>query len=76
MEIPEHVVSALLCEFTVSTGPDSVQSVVENFTTGDNPLRTNPLVSNSDGRVMVVHNALLLPAIRENFEQAIKWSPH
>lgn len=29
-----------------------------------------------DGRVMVVHNALLLPAIRENFEQALKWSPH
>ena len=25
---------------------------------------------------MVVHNALLLPAIRENFEQARKWSPH
>lgn len=71
-QISEHVVAAVLHEFTVTVGPDSPQAVAENFTAGDNPLRTNPLVSNSDGRVMVVHNALILPAIRENFEQVLK----
>ena len=76
LQVSEAVVSAVLREFTVSTGSDSAQAVVENFTTGDNPLRTNPVVSNSDGRVMVVHNGLVLPAIRENFEQALKNTPH
>jgi hypothetical protein len=40
--------------------------------TGTSPLRLRPLLRDSAGNVLLVHDALHLPAIREVFEQSLK----
>ncbi|MEJ7744278.1 MAG: hypothetical protein WKF73_18115 [Nocardioidaceae bacterium] len=67
--------------------PDSVETVLETFTLagltdaseaterffrGDNPLRTAPIIVDADGRRMLVHDALALPAAREVIETRLK----
>lgn len=74
LEIEEKLVEKVLIEFALSSELGSPHSVVDDFMTGDNPLRTNPLVSNDDGRFMLVHPSLVLPAVRENSEQKLKGS--
>ena len=73
--IPETIVTAVLDQFVLPDGDAPPEEVVSNFTTGDNALRTNPVISDGKGRFMLVHPALALPAIRENFEQRLKQSP-
>ncbi|WP_155763000.1 preprotein translocase subunit SecA [Mycobacterium colombiense] len=73
--IEEALVKNVLTEFTLGNELGSPYSVVEDFTAGDNALRTNPLVSDGHERFMLVHPSLVLPAIRENFEQKLKNSP-
>lgn len=74
LQMPEAVVQTTLTEFALGTELGSPHAVVEDFTTGDNALRTHPLVSDPHGRFMLVHPSLVLPAIRENFEQMLKGS--
>src|SRR5262249_44615563 len=74
LQIPEDMARAVLAEFTLNRELGSPEAVVENFTTGDNVLRTNPLASDGNDRFMLVHPSLVLPAIRENFEQRLKGS--
>ncbi len=71
----ENTVTAVLNQFVLPTELGSPEEVVSNFTTGDNALRTNPVISDGNGRFMLVHPSLALPAIRENFEQRLKQSP-
>lgn len=74
LQIPEPTVTAVLNQFLLPSDIGLPADVVSNFTTGDNPLRTNPIISDGKGRFMLVHPSLALPAIRENFEQLLKGS--
>lgn len=69
-----EVVEAVLNRFAVDLGEQDTRVVLESFVRGDNPLRTNPVVRTERGEFMLVHDALVLPAIRENLEQALKTS--
>lgn len=51
------------------------RSVVDNilaFASGDNPWRTNPLLVDREGAVVLLHDAMNLPAVRENSEQLLR----
>lgn len=69
------VVEAVLSRFAVDTEQASARDIVDAFIGGDNPLRTNPVVGTGRGAFMLVHDALVLPAIRENLEQELKALP-
>ncbi|MEV6522635.1 hypothetical protein AB0M43_11875 [Longispora sp. NPDC051575] len=64
-------VDAVLDVFTL-VGLTDVDETFERFFRGDNPLRTAPIVADPQGRRMVVHEALTLPAIREVIETRLK----
>lgn len=68
-------------------GRSTVEAVVDVFTfigltdideafgrlfRGDNPLRTAPIVADTQGRRILVHDALALPAVREVIETRLK----
>jgi hypothetical protein len=53
----------------------SARSVADNvlaFASGDNPWRTNPLLVDSGGSVVLLHDAMNVPAVRENSEQLLR----
>lgn len=66
------IVRAVLTYFTLDVGNWDPGKAVEEFTSGNNPLRTNPVIGGPDGRVMLVHDAHVLVAVRENLEQHLK----
>ena len=68
--IPTETVSAVLDAFTL--GEIDNNDAVTRFFRGDNPLRPAPIVRDSTGRCMLVHDALALPAIREVIETGLK----
>ncbi|WP_146083071.1 MULTISPECIES: preprotein translocase subunit SecA [unclassified Rathayibacter] len=74
-EVEESVAEAVLKQFAVSVHGVSARDVLEGFVGGDNPLRTSPVIRTDRGTFLIVHDALLQPAIRENFEQLLKSSP-
>jgi hypothetical protein len=65
------IVEAVLDVFTL-TGLTDLDEALERFFRGDNPLRTAPIVTDAQGRRMLVHDALALPAIREVIETRLK----
>ena len=75
LQITEGAATAVLNQFTLDSSLGSPEEAVSNFTSGDNALRTNPIISDGSGRFMLVHPSLAIPAIRENFEQRLKQSP-
>ena len=53
----------------------SARSAADNvlaFASGDNPWRTNPLLVDSGGSVVLLHDAMNVPAVRENSEQLLR----
>lgn len=58
--------------FTMDLSGSTPRSVIDAFAAGDNPLRTNPVVAGMDGRFMLVHDAHIVVAVREAFEQHLK----
>jgi len=70
--LDETVVEAVLRYFTLDIDDWSPRQAVEEFISGNNPLRTHPVIRTPDGRAMLVHNAQVLNAIRENLEQHLK----
>lgn len=68
-------VQAALEFFTVDLGGPTPRSVVTAFAAGDNPLRTNPVIAGMNGRFMLVHDAYIVVAVREAFEQHLKSTP-
>ncbi|WP_404442823.1 hypothetical protein LG315_08330 [Microbacterium marinum] len=78
--VGEKVTRAVLEHFTVAAGGLTSRAVLDGFVTGDNPLRINPLVCVAGGRYILVHDALIHPAIRENLEQTMRrtagWEPY
>ncbi|GHF22647.1 preprotein translocase subunit SecA [Pseudolysinimonas yzui] len=70
-----QVVEAVLDRFAVDLHTQTTREIVDGFMVGDNPLRTNPVIRTDRGQFMLVHDALVQPAIRENLEQALKGLP-
>lgn len=68
------VAEAVLRYFSVDIGSSTPSDIVDNFTRGDNPLRTHPVVA-VGGDFMLVHNAHVFGAVRENLEQHLKAAP-
>lgn len=66
------VVQSVLDFFTLDISGKTPQEVVDDFAGGLNPLRTHPVISSTDRRVMLVHDAQNLVAIREGLEQHLK----
>jgi hypothetical protein len=64
-------VEAVLDAFTMK-GLTDIDETLDRFFRGDNPLRTAPIVADSRGRRMLVHDALALPAVREVIEARLK----
>lgn len=65
------VVEAVLDVFTFTESLE-MGEMFQRFFRGDNPLRTAPIVSDPQGRRMVVHDGLALPAVREVIETRLK----
>jgi hypothetical protein len=68
---PQSTVEAVLDAFTFR-GCGDLEEALDRFFRGDNPLRTAPIVSDTSGRLMLVHDALALPAVREVIETRLK----
>lgn len=49
--------------------------VVQEFMSGNNPLRTRPMIITPEGRLMMPHGSLTMDAIKENLEEHLKSSP-
>jgi hypothetical protein len=64
-------VEAVLEAFTLK-GLTDLNEAAERFFRGDNPLRTTPILVDGQGRRMLVHDALALPAAREVIETRLK----
>lgn len=64
-------VDAILDTFTL-TRLTGIDETFDRFFRGDNPLRTAPIVTDTQGRRMLVHDALALPAVREVIETRLK----
>ena len=65
-------VQAVFEFFTMDLSGSTPRSVIDAFAAGDNPLRTNPVIAGMDGRFMLVHDAHIVVAVREAFEQHLK----
>jgi len=64
-------VEAVLKYFTVDLDGATPQEVVDEYTSGNNPLRTHPVIA-VDNRYMLIHDTQNLGAVRENLEQHLK----
>ncbi len=71
LEIDVDTVQRVLEAFTLQ-GETGTEEVLDRFFRGDNPLRTAPIVADQEGRTMLVHDALALPAVREVIEKRLK----
>ncbi|WP_285035873.1 hypothetical protein [Plantibacter sp. ME-Dv--P-095] len=78
--LASDVVDSVLEVFSVDVGQAGARDILVGFVAGDNPLRTNPVIRTRRNEYMLVHDALTLPAIRENLEQRLKglpeWEPY
>lgn len=70
--VDEKRVQNVLSRFSLSLGKRTARQLLDGFVAGDNPLRTQPVFRTDRGEYILVHEALLLPAIRENLEQELK----
>ncbi|WP_146215784.1 preprotein translocase subunit SecA [Cryobacterium arcticum] len=70
--ISETRVRAVIERFRLDLGASSVSDVVDAFVTGNNPMRSRPLIIAAEDRVMLAHNALNTFAVRENLEEYLK----
>jgi hypothetical protein len=67
-----EVVNAVIDAFRFKPSKRSIADNVLAFASGDNPWRTNPLLVGDDGCVMLLHDAMNVPAVRENCEQLLQ----
>lgn len=75
LAMDEGLVSKILDEFSIPDTLGAPRAVADDFTLGKNILRTRPILQNGSGLHMLVHPALVLPSVRENFEEKLKGSP-
>ena len=69
--VESETAQAVLSAFTLEATSD-LDGALERFFRGDNPLRTAPIVADAEGRLMLVHDGLALPAVREVLETGLK----
>ncbi|WP_336644621.1 hypothetical protein [Microbacterium sp. USHLN186] len=68
----DETTRAVLDHFSVSSETCSARKILDAFAAGSNPLRTRPVIRTAEGRYILVHEALVLPALRENLELIIR----
>lgn len=66
------VTGSVLKHFSVIRDGSTPRQLLDRFVTGDNPLRTNPILRTIDDRFILIHDGLIRPAIRENLEQTMR----
>jgi hypothetical protein len=67
-------VAAVVEHFRLDLGTMTPLEVLDAFATGRNPMRMRPLIVADDGRIMLVHPALSVFAVRESLEAHLKTS--
>jgi hypothetical protein len=65
-------VESILDLFTADLENEDATVLVERFFGGENPFRLRPLLRHPSGRRVVVHEGLLIHAVRERVEEALK----
>lgn len=70
--LTKEQVAAVIEQFRLDLTSLNPADAVEAFTSGNNPLRTHPLIVTKDGRLMLPHNALIADAVKENLEEHLK----
>ncbi|MGW7493163.1 hypothetical protein ACWGKA_02445 [Streptomyces luteogriseus] len=70
-----RVVEAVLEAFTLPVQSRDPREVTMSFLSTGSALRARPLLRGTGGRVLLVHDALALPAIRETIEENLKTTP-
>ncbi|MFG3056668.1 hypothetical protein ACGFZP_37730 [Kitasatospora sp. NPDC048239] len=68
----QDIVQAVVSAFTLAVQPRPAREVALEFLAGRSTLRMTPLLQDGQGRVLLVHDALPLPAVRELVEQRLK----
>ncbi|MFB6612524.1 hypothetical protein ACFCVO_19545 [Agromyces sp. NPDC056379] len=70
--MPEQTVHAVIQRFRLDLGDLSTADAVDAFFTGNNPLRSRPVIVAPSGRVLLPHDVLTPFAVRENLEEFLK----
>ena len=70
--IPESDVRAVLEDFSFNISPAPPLTIALDFLSGKSPLQYRPVIRDPDGSAIVVHDGLLIPAIRYRMEQGLK----
>lgn len=65
---PRNTVAAVLAAYTAT---DIDSTAFDRFFSGDNPLRPTPIIDDGTGRLMLIHDTLALPALREVIERRL-----
>jgi hypothetical protein len=78
--LPATVVAAVLDHFTFEAVGWTPQQLVYEYTRGNNPLRTRPVVRSADRGAVLIHGAHIVTAVRESLEVYLKttivWEPY
>ena len=72
--VAEDRVRAVCERFRLDLGAATPAEVVESFVSGNNPMRTHPLIWTREGQLLLPHDALTVDAVRENLEEHLKGS--
>jgi len=72
--VAEDRVRAVIERFHLDLRSATPAEVVEAFMSGNNPMRSHPLVVTADGRLMLPHSMLTVDAVKENLEEHLKSS--
>jgi hypothetical protein len=70
--LPETVVEAVVDAFALDMPGDPAETVMMAFANGQSAIRLRPLIRGPSGEFAFVHNALLIPSLRENIEAQLK----
>lgn len=72
--VPLARTRAVCKSFRVDLSSLTPSEVVQEFMSGNNPLRTRPMIVTPEGRLMMPHGSLTMDAIKENLEEHLKSS--
>ena len=70
--LPETTVEAVVNAFALDMPGEPAVTVMRAFADGQSAIRLRPLIRDPSGEFAFVHNALLIPSLRENIEAQLK----
>ena len=70
--LPEATVEAVVNAFALDMPGEPAATVMRAFAHGQSAIRLRPLIRDPSGEFAFVHNALLIPSLRENIETRLK----